>query len=60
MKKERLKWVMAMIAADGAIGGFLYMFTENWRLSLAAAGVLLLTDLYLAPKILPHIFKDKE
>lgn len=57
MKNLRYQLVLAMVVAASAVGMLVYYFTENWRISVTVAGLLLLTDLTFVPKMLPHIFK---
>ncbi len=62
MHKQQLKYVvtLGMIAAAALVGSLIYLFTENWRLAGTVGGLLLLTDLILVPKVMPHIFNNDD
>ena len=58
--RMRVKLVALMIAGACAVGLLVWVFTDNGRLAGMIGCVVLLTDLMFVPKLLPHIFRDKD
>lgn len=58
MWKIRRNLVIIMILAAAAVGSLVYFFTDNWRIALGVASIVLIIDLTYVPKLLPNIFKD--
>lgn len=59
MSKKKIL-VLAMIGAALAVGSVIYFYTQSYRIAFGVAGVLLLLDLTIVPKLLPHIFNKKD